>query len=425
VPATLLVGALAFLAMIVIVVGIHELGHFATAKWSGIRVDEFAIGFGPRLWSRQRGETVYSLRALPLGGFVKMPGMSTLEQDDGGPRGFMHAPVGRQVIVLVAGVTMNFLLAGLLFGILRIPDIPSVVPTDGRAYAAGMRDGDAIVAVAGRQVDTSSSDAIASALHSATDQSRGAPLAVTYRRASDSATVTTQVAPSLVLVAQDASQQITAADGTQVDQVVVLSINGSPVNQGDPGALLGGGGPVRISGFARGSSPHDATKQVTGTVSGVTSGRGALGAMQAAWYVGYAPGLAGEPVPQALVHGYTSLPGEIAANVRAIWDLFTTPNSGGVTRLQGPVGIAHDASSAAQQGWLSYLDLVALISMSLGIINILPIPPFDGGRVVLVLRQAVMRRGSGARLEMALIAAGALLIGTLAIVITINDIKGL
>jgi regulator of sigma E protease len=424
-PATFLIGALAFLAMIVVVVGIHELGHFVTAKWSGIQVDEFAIGFGPRLLSRHRGETVYSVRALPLGGFVKMPGMSSLEKDDGGPRGFMNASLGRQVVVLVAGVTMNFLLAGLLFGILRIPDINSVVPTDGQAYAAGMRNGDSIVAIAGAQVDTSNADAVASALHSATDQSQGAPLAVTYHRAADSATVTREVSPSLVLVAQDASQPITAADGSQVDQVVVTSIDGRPVGHGDPGAQLGGGGPVRISGFVRGASAQDPAKQVTATVSGVATGRGSLGALQAAWYLGYAPGLAGEPVPQALVHGFTSLPSEVGANVRAIWDVFTTPNSGGVTRFQGPVGIAHDASNAAQAGWLAYLNLVALLSMSLGIINILPIPPFDGGRVVLVLRQAFVRRGSGARLEMALIAAGALLIGTLAIVITINDIKGL
>lgn len=424
-PTTFVVGALAFLTMIVIVVGIHELGHFATAKWSGIRVDEFAIGFGPRLWSRQRGETVYSVRALPLGGFVKMPGMSSLEADDGGPRGFQHAPVGRQVIVLVAGVTMNFLLAGLLFGVLRIPAIPSAVPSDGQAYAAGLRDGDQIVAVGGQPVDTSNPDTVATALHNATDQGQGARLAVTYRRAAGAATVTTQVAPSLVLIAEDASQPITAADGSQVDQVVVLSVNGRRVTPGDPAALLGAGSAVRISGFARGASPQDASKQVAATVSGVSTGRGTLGGMQAAWYVGYAPGLAGEPAPQALLHGFTSLPGVIAGNVRAIWDVFTTPNSGGVSRLQGPVGIAHDASSAAQQGWLAYLDLVALISLSLGIINILPIPPFDGGRVVLVLRQAVMRRGSGARLEMALIAAGAALIGTLAIVITINDIKGL
>ncbi len=420
---TILLGAAAFVVMIVVVVGVHELGHFATAKWSGIRVDEFAIGFGPKLWTRRRGETDYSVRALPLGGFVKMPGMSALEEDDGGPRGFMHAPLPRQLVVLVAGVTMNFLLAGLLFGVLRTQGHDAASTANLPAATAGLRVGDQIVAIAGHTVDTSSQDTVAAALHDATDGGGGAPLAVTYRR-TDGSTATTTIAPALVIADNDDSQPLQQADGQPSGFVVVDTVNGKPAGRGDAAAVLGGGGAVQFTGHTYGAAPGDRSAVVSGALERVEDGRGALGRVQAAWYVGYSPAQPGEALPSAMLHGFTTLPGEVAQRVRDIWDVFTTPNSGGVKNFQGPVGIARDASQAAEAGWMSYISLIALISLSLGIINILPIPPFDGGRVVLVLRQGIMRRGSGARLEMALVAAGALLIGTLAILITINDIRG-
>src|SRR5215472_7840381 len=96
----------------------HEFGHFIIAKRAGIRVDEFAIGFPPRLFSFRRGETLYSINLLPLGGYVRMPGENGETTDEAGnydPRSFASKPAGTRAIVLLAGVTMNFLLAFLLF----------------------------------------------------------------------------------------------------------------------------------------------------------------------------------------------------------------------------------------------------------------------------------------------------------------------
>src|SRR5512146_1391202 len=97
---------------------VHEFGHFITAKWAGIRVDEFALGFPPRLLSVKRGETTYSLNALPIGGYVRMPGENGETTDENGnydPRNFAAKPASKRAIVLVAGVTMNMLLAVVCF----------------------------------------------------------------------------------------------------------------------------------------------------------------------------------------------------------------------------------------------------------------------------------------------------------------------
>ena len=95
------------------IVLIHELGHFITAKWSGMRVDEFAIGFGPKLIGIQKGETLYSIRLIPLGGFNRIAGMSPEEELDN--RSFLNKPVWKRFIVIAAGATFNFLLAIVLF----------------------------------------------------------------------------------------------------------------------------------------------------------------------------------------------------------------------------------------------------------------------------------------------------------------------
>ena len=110
-----------------LLIAIHELGHFLAAKSLGVRVEEFAIGMGPKLFSRQRGETLYSLRALPIGGFCAMAGESEASDD---PRAFSSKPAWRKLIILVAGAFMNFaagvVLIILLFAAAGVPSLPVV-----------------------------------------------------------------------------------------------------------------------------------------------------------------------------------------------------------------------------------------------------------------------------------------------------------
>ena len=141
---------------------VHELGHFVTAKLTGMRVDEFAIGFGPKLFSLRRGETIYSLRAVPLGGFNDIAGMNK-DDNEAGERGYCEKPVLSRMIVILAGSLMNFVLPVVLFfGIFFFSgiDTPNPEPVFGTVLAdkpaalAGVKDGDRVLAVNGIPVSS-------------------------------------------------------------------------------------------------------------------------------------------------------------------------------------------------------------------------------------------------------------------------------
>jgi len=118
---------------------VHEFGHFITAKMTGMRVDEFAIGFGPKIYSRKYGETEYSLRAIPLGGFNDIAGMDP-EDNDAGDRGYCRKPIPSRMLVILAGAGMNFILPIVLFfGIFAFNGIssPNPEPVTVRALTRG------------------------------------------------------------------------------------------------------------------------------------------------------------------------------------------------------------------------------------------------------------------------------------------------
>ncbi len=154
---TILISIVAFLVVIVVLILAHELGHFITAKASGVRVDEFGLGFPPRLLSVRRGETLYSLNAIPLGGFVKLAG----EEDPKVPRSLASKSIGTRILVLSAGSLMNALLPLLLFSIaFMVPHnvvvgevfVEEVAPNS-PAAVAGIEAGDTIISINGKMLN--------------------------------------------------------------------------------------------------------------------------------------------------------------------------------------------------------------------------------------------------------------------------------
>jgi len=145
------------LALFFLLIIVHELGHFLVAKLVGIKVREFSVGMGPLVVGHRRGETLYALRLLPLGGYNRMAGMEPDDLDD--PRGFNRKSVAQRVAVIASGSLMNFLLAVLLYAFIFLAlGLPSNSPVIGRvlpgypAEAAGLQAGDRILAVDGRPV---------------------------------------------------------------------------------------------------------------------------------------------------------------------------------------------------------------------------------------------------------------------------------
>ncbi|HEV7677352.1 MAG TPA: site-2 protease family protein [Candidatus Dormibacteraeota bacterium] len=406
----------AVFAVLVIVVIVHEMGHFLVAKRSGIKVDEFAVGFGPRILWRRHGETIYSLRLLPAGGFVKLAGMTGLPEEgpDPGPRAFWRASIPRRMATIVAGGVFNLVFAGLIFSVLFIPGQDSQVGSNTPAYRAGLRSGDRVVAVGGKPINLSDQYTVSNDLHAATDGSDGKPLSVQYV-APDGSTHTTTIAPYLQLINFDASNKLP-------QYMVVDTIAGQPVGTGDPAALFRKGAAVAVTGH----DAADPSKTYSGSVTGVTTGPGALGQVQAGWRFGLSPAYNGNSLPYALGRGFSAVPTTIADTFSGLYQIITTPNSGGLKgNVQGPVGVIRQTSDAAQAGWYTFVKWIGFLSLNLGLFNLLPIPFLDGGRFVFIALEAIRRRRVDPRREAVIHYVGLMLILLLVFYVTFTgDIGG-
>ena len=324
-------GAITIVLFLVVLFGlvlVHEVGHFVAARLARIRVNEFGIGFPPRARVlRQRGETLYTLNWLPIGGFVRMEGE---DGDSTDPRSFTVQPLGTRLLVLVAGVAMNLLLAFVLFfGIawLATPQARLVIgeiQPGGPAAVAGLAAGDAIVAVDGVTFDRFP---VSSALVDARAHLRA--------RAGETVTL-----------------DIRRADGRTESVRVTLRPPAEADANGATGIKIGA---FELSGAYAG---HDLATAL---------------ALGASWTVD-AFGL--------ILNGLAGLVGSVAANPT------------GAPPVSGPVGIAvqvGDVFWGLGPVFLAYL--VALLSANLALVNVLPIPPLDGGRMLVITLKAALGVG--------------------------------
>ena len=413
------VGAVILTFLVVVLV--HESGHYVVAKISGIRVDEFAVGFGPKLYAKRIGETLYSVRALPAGGYVRMPGMLGMEGEaDAGERNFYRASKTRRFLTVCAGIVFNIVFAGLCFTVVNLAPTPSHVAPGGALAAAGVGNGAIINTINGSAIRHDTLQNVASDLHKATQADQGQPMTITYTAANGqvhSATVT----PQLTLFVP------TTTGGLQPGIYVVTSISGQPVATGDPGELLGGS-PV-VSGFSQG---QPSTKFSAVSLSQVTTGYGSSATqVQAAWLIGLAAGFDGQPFPTAIANGFTEIPTFIHDQAVGIYDLITVPSLGGLNGpngLSGPVGIAQATVTAAQGGIFGqqgFIWWLGFVSMSLGLLNVLPIPFLDGGKLFFILVEAVRRKRVDPRVEAVAAAIGLSLIVLLLVYVTIGNVSRL
>lgn len=416
----------AVILVLLVVVLVHEGGHFLVGKLSGIRVDEFAVGFGPKLASKRWGETEYSLRLLPAGGFVRMAGMLGLEGEaDAGERNFYRASIPRRLATILAGVATNFLLAGVIFSIDAMASVSPEVQPGGPAATAGMRNGDSITRIGDTAIPVGTSSEV-DVVHRATAATQGRPTMVSFTRGNQ--TLSATITPLLVItngVSPPTGATVTAVTQLPVGTAfAVTAVNDAPVGTGDPAALLAKGGAV--SGHVITTDGSAGTAYTNISAKGIVDGLGAPGHVEASWRLGVVLGTPGTPFPQSLGSGFGQIPSFIGSTATGIANLVTNPNSGGLNGpqgLSGPVGIVRETATVTQQGGRSLIEWIAFISMNLGLINLLPIPFLDGGKATFILLEAVRRKRLDPRHEALAYAVGLALVVVFAIYVTIGDVS--
>jgi regulator of sigma E protease len=363
----------AFIAILVVLVLVHELGHFVVAKRAGITVEEFGIGFPPRITSVTWRGTRYSLNWIPLGGFVKMLGEdgdvetrrlreSGLNEDEvrqAMAGAFNRRPVWIRLTVLLAGVAMNFVLAAALFAVafsmpelhgegpLTITEIQAESPAEGM-----LQEGDVILGVDGRTFQRSAELTAYVAEHG------GQPVTLQVRR--DGAVLDIEITP----------RALTQADRER------------------------GIGPI---GFAY--EPErivETPSRVEGPIDAVVRGTTAAAQIAAA------------------------IPGGLADAIGGLLGL--NPEA---PDARGPIGIAQETGRVLEAPLVSQLFFVGLLSVNLAVLNVLPFPPLDGGRIAVVLVEAVRRRKLPAEREALIYLTGFAVLIALVILISIQDIQRL
>ena len=332
---------------------IHELGHFATAKWFGIKVTEFGFGFPPRIFGVRYKGTVYSLNWIPLGGFVRMVG----EEDPSHPRSFAGQARWKRAIVLVSGSVMNLAFPIVVFALLFTLPHDTVVGTvtisgvspDSPAQEAGLRPGDQVLEVEGKRVENHYDlvQTIMGRLGRPTEFTIRRGLIVTGLAFSpelapvDKVTITPRLRPPEHVVVEevtDPKTEMSLRDARNVDPDAQV---GDRIRQGAIGVIIGTANPKIV----KRSYP--------------------------VW----------DSVPMAFGRAW-----EVLTLTQAT--LTSWARGGPDPGITGPVGIAQVTGEIAEEipniGFSPMFEFVALISISLGIVNLLPIPALDGGRLLFV-----------------------------------------
>ena len=388
-----------------IMIFVHEWGHFAAAKLCGVRVDVFSLGFGPRLFGMKRGDTDYRLSALPFGGYVRMAGDNPLEERTGAGYEFLSRPRWQRAIVAIAGPLMNFLLAlVILWGIFWRLGIPSpvyehqaadIVAIPQSMPATGTQAGDRIVAV--NNVPTPTWKKVYSEVEKAKP---GSFVTLTVQRNNASQPVTLTVPEHLTsfdnLLGFAALPPVIAEvdGGTPADRAgmkpgdTIIAMNAKPVvtwQQLVDGVHTSGGHSIQFQ--IRRNTSEQLTLDITPMQGTDLDG-------QPVWQVGVLPNTDVDYERQSFLEASQDAAASTVSGIRQIGQVLVGLFSGKVSirQLAGPVGIARISGEAAKRGLPTLLEFMAVISLNLGLLNLLPIPILDGGHLLLLAIEGILRR---------------------------------
>ncbi|MEN3332751.1 MAG: regulator of sigma protease [Blastocatellia bacterium] len=419
--------AIVFVLVLGGMIVVHEFGHFIVAKLFGIRVDVFSVGFGKRLFGIKRGDTDYRLSLIPLGGYVKMAGENLDEAVTGAPYEFQSKPKWQRLCVAVAGPVMNILTALLIPAAMAMAHyemptfvnqpvvVNSVVPGS-PAEAAGLRRGDVIEKIDGASAPNwgQFNDIIA--------LNPGHELPVTVRRGGETLNLTLNVGtqeierekigeaglqpywgPNTKIVVAGIAPGMPAEQAGLKVSDQIIAVNGRPVEAGADPATAAPVDPnsaplyseldiIRVIRASNGQPITMTVKRGDETLNITATPK----VEQDNVRLGFNPGRKDADVIVTKLGPATALKYSWDENLRyisltktALAQVFAGKRSAGDT-VTGPVGIAQIVGQASEQGATEVLRLTGLLSLNLGVFNLLPIPVLDGGLIFMILLEALL-----------------------------------
>lgn len=416
-----MVEALLTILKIVFILGflifIHEGGHFIVAKLCKIKVNEFAIGFGPVILKKQGKETLFQLRLIPLGGFCNMEGEEERSENEGS---FSKASIPKRIAVVAAGGLVNIIFALIVYFILmscvgnNVSNVIDTVMPNYSAQIAGLQENDKIIEINGKKIKNKAD------LDEALEKSNGNELSILIERNGEEQELkfkpTEEKYNYTGIAVNTASDELTkiaalypdspgANQGLEVNDVII-AVNGNSVDN-DAQKLVDYinesiGEEIKFTVERNGEStdvtitPEVMSNYLLGVNLKMAENNFANNIYYAFWDTG-------------------EFAFSIVDNLRLLF-------SGGVSvdQLMGPVGIS--GVVAQTNGFADFVYILALISISLGFTNLLPFPPLDGGKIVILLIEAIRRKPLQEKTEINIQLVGFMLLMALMIYVTYNDI---
>lgn len=419
---------LAFILVLGFLIFAHEAGHFMFAKLFRVRVLVFSFGFGKRLFGFQRGDTDYRVSLIPLGGYVRMAGDTPEDIRPGRADEFLSKPKWQRFLILFAGPAMNILIAiafmaaivmvGTEFRIIR-PIIGQVLP-DKPAARAGLQAGDVIVRVGSEPIEDFDD------LRLAITMNAGTPLTVEYvRNGQRRTTVLTPereeseygpigragIRPFLdPMVGRVKPGSLADRAGLRTGDRII-SVHGQPIND--------------MSGLDEVLTKNPSAPLTLGIARGDHRFVAILPAVQfdpRDPYRGFLP-----PTEVRKLSLIPALEDSVRQNwkmlryaVNAVGRIFRA--EGSVKELSGPISIARISGDMLRRGWMELVALMAMISLQLGVLNLLPIPVLDGGHIAILLVEGAARRDLSIRAKERIQQLGFAVLAALMIVVLYNDV---
>lgn len=432
---------LAFVFVLGVLIFVHELGHFVMARRVGVRVLKFSLGFGPRIVGFTRGDTEYVISAIPLGGYVKMAGENPDDPRTGREDEFLSKTKWQRFQILIMGPAMNILLAvvvmaGVLMRGAQIPAFQSKAPVVGAvvmgspAEKAGIMPGDRIVSVAGREVNTWEQFF----LTISTRPNRETPIVLLRNGKEFTVTAIPQpqtrfelgdigVLPDVHPHVQSILPNSPAERAGLMPGDVILAVDGRRVTI--PRDLIDAVSkkPNQTVTLTMARNGMQQELQLTPEANGSTGsarcpspvGTGCIGIGVGEEVVTIQPG----PI-QAIGMSLQRNAEHSRLIFQTVWQLLTRETS--TRQLMGPLAIAQLSGESAQAGLTALFSLMAMISLNLGLLNLLPIPVLDGGHIFIMMLEGLARRDFSTRVKEKMFLAGFVVLMMLMVTVIYNDL---